>query len=511
MNPDKAGKSRRSRNSNTVSSNNKNGGKNKNRSSSAAPVLTPSLRVGYSGSLLLQLSTELSSKNSLLENNCIVGDMPTEEVNIKVYKKLEVVSKFIQQHALLKQHALSSQGKNERKRKRENSNSTNDHSSSHIIAAPYYMPTIKKFASTQVDRQAAGLRTNTRKEREEGLADLIHGHSAAMKFAIEHSARNSNGPTINGSFGLNKNVLCSMHSILCPSQSGKFRINQAKAGKTMFCSAVKIDAEIRSLFILMESLWLSWLQKRGGSNIFKETYQAVSLATILMYCLNDIHPFVDGNGRLARICANYALHRTLGLPFTLTLVATEAHRQEYIDGLRKGHLTVQRLKEQKISFSSSGKNDRSLTTFEPLIHMILDRMAHAIQQLQQSLNEKAHAVTEDEENRIARLVRERAASGQCIICLDDQPNIATLCCGQAVHLNCIAEWLANQTTCVKCRHPLPKLKRPAAPNLPPASSGQPDTTTFTDVTVEDNDTVDTTTNMSSYMFDTDKTTTNVPQ
>ena len=71
------------------------------------------------------------------------------------------------------------------------------------------------------------------------------------------------------------------------------------------------------------------------------------------------------------------------------------------------------------------------------------------------MSERATAAFDDEEAGIARRVRERAAKeDQCIICLDGSPNIATLCCGQAVHFDCLAKWLSNGTTCVKCRSQL---------------------------------------------------------
>eukprot|EP00980_Cylindrotheca_fusiformis_P030112 scaffold24393_cov176-Cylindrotheca_fusiformis.AAC.2 len=97
-------------------------------------------------------------------------------------------------------------------------------------------------------------------------------------------------------------------------------------------------------------------------------------------------------------------------------------------------------------------------------------MAHAIQECQRKLTERSQAVMAEEEARIARTVRERAAQGQCIICLDEKPNIATLCCGQAVHLNCVAEWLANASNCVGCRAPLPPMKLTSARSAPAAAA-----------------------------------------
>jgi hypothetical protein len=89
--------------------------------------------------------------------------------------------------------------------------------------------------------------------------------------------------------------------------------------------------------------------------------------------------------------------------------------------------------------------------------MLLDRLSNAIHQFQALLGSKSRAAEAKKEAEIIRSYRAQAALGQCVICLDDKPNIATLCCGQAVHLNCIAEWLSNQQSCVSCRSPLPRL------------------------------------------------------
>ena len=51
--------------------------------------------------------------------------------------------------------------------------------------------------------------------------------------------------------------------------------------------------------------------------------------------------------------------------------------------------------------------------------------------------------------RTCSLVLQRADC--CMICHEQGPNIATLCCGAAVHLNCMAKWLADapQPSCIR--------------------------------------------------------------
>lgn len=403
------------------------------------------IKVGNAGSFLLQFLGK--------HDNEICHSLEDDRNNVDFYGNLETVTNFLNQHAL----ALAA-------------SNTSTVDTGAVTAASFYLPTVQEFQSTQLDRQAAGLRTNAAKETSKGITQLVNGHLSALQAAMEHangniskspSNKNGQGESL---FGLSKDHLCSFHTMLCPShaQSGKFRSTQAKAGNTYFCTADKIDSEMDRLFTFMEIAWSKWqTAKKNDANekniSVSTTYSAVTLVAVFMYAINDIHPFADGNGRMSRICANYVLRRLLGLPFTITLVATDIHRKEYIDALKQGHFASQK----KLSSSNNNNGEKSFLSslFQPAISVILDRLAHAIRQLQQLLAEKARAVSAEEEDRVARRVRERAAAGQCVICLDEKPNIATLCCGQAVHLNCIAEWLANQTTCVSCRAPLPQLLR----------------------------------------------------
>jgi hypothetical protein len=87
----------------------------------------------------------------------------------------------------------------------------------------------------------------------------------------------------------------------------------------------------------------------------------------------------------------------------------------------------------------------------------LDRVSKACLELTRVCDEKYGFCVEAREAQAARRARERAAQGTCLICLDDKPNIATLCCGKATHLNCIAEWLSmsHNSSCPVCRSTLP--------------------------------------------------------
>jgi len=200
-------------------------------------------------------------------------------------------------------------------------------------------------------------------------------------------------------------------------------------------------------------------RESGSSNINKWCgLSPILFAAVALFGTVDIHPFADGNGRLGRLVCNWALIRS-GLPFTINICATPVQRAEYVTALE--------MTRRNVSLESYGNTSpdlfaflrRGTGVFKPLVDMILDRVVRAVAQCQQVIMEKSARQSEEEEARAAKRYREKAARGTCLICFDDNPNIATLCCGKAVHINCIAEWLSCNGSCPNCRASLPTLSR----------------------------------------------------
>jgi Fic family protein len=79
---------------------------------------------------------------------------------------------------------------------------------------------------------------------------------------------------------------------------------------------------------------------------------AIHLAAYVMWRLNWIHPFADGNGRTSRILSFYVLSTKLGtvLPGTPTLPELVIqHRDAYEDALDLGRHRVDRKTDRRIS------------------------------------------------------------------------------------------------------------------------------------------------------------------
>jgi hypothetical protein len=368
-----------------------------------------------------------------------------------------------------------------------------------------YLSAVDAFAKTQMDRQNAGLGSSARVESAGGLVQLVQSHGSAINAAImqaemEMEKREFKIPA--------RSDLCFWHSVLCPNheQSGKFRTTPAKAGKTAFCHPADLDSELESFAAAMEQLYSKWASQilagpsspsasagpQREESLITSTYYSVALAAVMLYGTTDIHPFADGNGRLGRICTNWTLRRILGLPFTITIAVNPTQRAEYMAGLKTSLRWILSLRDVDPSnpdFPLSVTHGTKQSTyhiengiFQDLIHLLLDRIAHACNECQRVVTERADVATANEEARIARQVREKAAAGQCgkfiwcisfvkittssthatcalsVICLEENPNILTVCCGQATHLNCLAEWLGTASNCVACRKPLPTLQ-----------------------------------------------------
>ena len=195
-----------------------------------------------------------------------------------------------------------------------------------------------------------------------------------------------------------------------------------------------------------------------------------------------IHPFHDGNGRIGRIVMNWVLAKR-GLPFTVVASSSDEQRADYIRAV----------KSSSRSQTVAGGDANSVLPFAGYLAAVCGRAWAELDRLvarSLQLREEAAAVA------MMRTARERSRADGCMICLDDGCNIATLCCGAACHLNCLAQWLAEagEPTCCQCREPLPRPPRSSAP--PPAAQALPAAANDEEQGVTDNETSTSTTTSS---------------
>jgi hypothetical protein len=180
-----------------------------------------------------------------------------------------------------------------------------------------------------MDRQSVGLRTNTTGATAEALKKIVDSHVNALKYGIDSVAMQDESWLTS----MEEN-LCSVHSKLCPDirQSGRYRESRVRASDSAFVSPNDIRSEMINFSLALEWFQTTCLSStRAITNDYQwceSVHRKITIAAVIMFGINDIHPFQDGNGRITRIFMNIALKRLLGLPFTIVVCATVLRRNK---------------------------------------------------------------------------------------------------------------------------------------------------------------------------------------
>ena len=356
----------------------------------------------------------------------LIGKAP---VSGPLYDGLVVISSFIRQHQFL-------------------SAGNNVGASASAVSVQDYIKIINEFQDFMQTRQITGLRSNTSSASAVELQKIQDCHRDALQHGLNFVATQDTW--------FDNTNFHAIHTKLCPddAQSGRFRNNKVRASNTLFTRPENIQEQFNRLSIAIKRYQTKWAsfpsammdEKQWVNHVFCQ----ISLVAIVLFGIVDIHPYRDGNGRTARIYMNIALKRILGLPFPVTVTGNVEQRKEYVDALRECRSRLLRI--------SKGENLKDgQSVFQHLIEVVMDRILHHVVEINSLIEAKAQSAAAEDEARILRRWREKAATAQCCICLDNNPNVTTICCGQPVHMNCMAEWLSNQGTCITCRKAIPRM------------------------------------------------------
>merc|ERR1719356_1499883 len=130
---------------------------------------------------------------------------------------------------------------------------------------------------------------------------------------------------------------------------------------------------------------------------------------------------------------NWMLKRC-GVPFVCHLCTSAEHRDEYIAASKEAHLC--------------GGRD-----LHRLANAIASALHRCFRQLHCIIDRLRDAAAESEGDTTVRRWREGRQQEPCLICLDDNPDMTTLCCGQAMHLGCLYRVLltGENSRCPYCR------------------------------------------------------------
>lgn len=226
-------------------------------------------------------------------------------------------------------------------------------------------------------------------------------------------------------------LLCEIHKILMTGLIigegiGVLRTKKNKVGNKTFCDPSQVYSQINLFLGFVEEV-----MKRDDIDMF-------SKAAMISLSFVDIHPFKDGNGRFMRILVNWVLKRC-GQPFPISLCSTLDHRNKYIKAIRD-----------------------CCDGAKPKVNPFAIFLAFCCNLDWQEVGRKLYKMTKgDSDDVVIRKAREELRGIDCLICHEPFPNMCVLCCGAAVHINCMVDWLATAAipTCVNCRAELPVVKR----------------------------------------------------
>ncbi len=407
-----------------------------------------------------------------LSNEELAG---TAATNSSSFETQRPILNFFQQHAARQtlqrqqQHTNNILHSTNHDDDRNNDNSENS-AETDSSQQQVYWKALQEFQQTQMDKQSASLTSNAGRETAAVAEKVVTQHRKALEQALQDEAT-----------ALTPQLLMQWHAILLQglhAQAGQYRTKTVKVGLTQFQSPANVTQDMETACHILETV----LRPR----LLHQPQMAVTFAAAVFMAIVDVHPFADGNGRLARIALNWAA-RVAGFPISIHWCATPQQRHEYSQAIMNTRRNLHFQAHGDVHKEQLLEAYQTFGAFRPLVQWIVQRWNKTIVEWENVLREKSAHAQEQDEARAARRVRERAAAGSCLICLDDSPNISTLCCGKAVHLNCMAEWLAQQNTCPQCRNELPALSRPPNANNDNAPANNDTESTATD----DNDTNDT--------------------
>jgi len=225
--------------------------------------------------------------------------------------------------------------------------------------------------------------------------------------------------------------LCGAHAILgrygCRGPgAGHFRTRALRVGQCRFISHNEVPTCMARYVQALEHI------------IARADLSPHAKAAWAAYHFLAIHPFLDGNGRFARLLINWVLLQA-GVPFVVVLCGSEDHRAIWQEAILTGH------RQQGCS--------------RPMAGLIATTLARVWGGLELATERAIRVKDEAAEDRALRAARDRAKKGTCGVCLETGPNITLVCCGAAYHMSCMSQWLstAPRGACPACRAPLPPL------------------------------------------------------
>jgi fido (protein-threonine AMPylation protein) len=264
----------------------------------------------------------------------------------------------------------------------------------------FYHKTLSDFVSSQRNRQHVTITSNPGRL----LTDtIVRQHTLALEQALGQDLHATLSPAL----------LCTWHGMLCDEQShaGVVRpIHVAvRVGYTTFQPSHQVGADLEQLCHLLGALE----SRLVSTPSLSPSIASMTYAAAVFFSIADLHAFADGNGRLARIAANWALRR-FGVPFCVPMFATLEERKEYISAIlftRRNLYIVARGEVLQESLLEVYRNEGCLL---PLILLFMNRLYKSVTDFNRLLADQSRTLS-DFDDMTGRRFRKRAADGICLM------------------------------------------------------------------------------------------------
>ena len=363
------------------------------------------------------------------------------------------------------------------------------------------MELTKSFIQQQKDTFPADLLSNTRKGDAAFAEQIIQNYKRAFDSMIASYC--------DGVHCITKEFMKKLHYDICRdvcATAGKFRSKPVRVGTQRFVKVAQVEKAVNEFCAEINGpgdcrkvdhsdcssaaagQTLSSSSSSGATihlnSLFAAAHPCVQAAYVA-YRLCYIHPFEDGNGRTARLLANFIL--TSEVPFPISYCSTPTDRKKYIMAFRsksspamlashfmdcvlrawrKFHVQFTDIVIDVTLKTSSPLQSINSSSSSSLKAALLGLMAGTSDDLaplssKQSENDGAEK-SDSESHLIMHKARALLRLENCVICFEKDSDLSLLCCGRPFHAHCIFQWMAAsqsrvedgqlQAHCPQCRH-----------------------------------------------------------
>lgn len=325
------------------------------------------------------------------------------------------------------------------------------------------LETMEEFQKNSEARIATTLVSNTRKGDDHHAQLVVANYQRAYRWlrsgssgthsATVAAASSSSSPSSSSSsFIFDKSKLCELHQLLMeglPLREGSvgvYRSSQAAIGKCLLFPNAEEVHDLMEEFL------------RGFNRLLQRTdVTCVAVASYFFHEFLCIHPFHDGNGRMARLLCDFILWNFGKMPFPVNLCMSDWQRRELTAALR----TTNNTDPAWAARNPDARPPMVAQSYCPrLRRLIWHLIRSSFTEYSKMLQKKEQRKAEQDKEFIIRQQRENLREHEsCTICLESGVNLNLLCCGACYHFDCLLRWLGTQpggrsnaeSSCAACR------------------------------------------------------------